>query len=64
MVIFLICLKADQSLILPLSPYAIDKYYGERMTLNYCSLYNIPTAVVKFLMYLGQDRILSHNIQV
>ncbi|WP_262374716.1 hypothetical protein, partial [Staphylococcus aureus] len=28
-------------------PYAIDKYYGERTTLNYCSLYNIPTAVVK-----------------
>ncbi len=56
--------KSDQSLILPLSPYAIDKYYGERTTLNYCSLYNIPTAVVKFLMYLGQDRILSHNIQV
>lgn len=43
--------KSDQSLILPLSPYAIDKYYGERTTLN-------------FLMYLGQDRILSHNIQV
>lgn len=28
--------KSDQSLILPLSPYAIDKYYGERTTLNYC----------------------------
>lgn len=56
--------KNDQSLILPLSPYAIDKYYGERTTLNYCSLYNIPTSVVKFLMYLDRDKILNHNIQV
>lgn len=45
--------KSDQSLILPLSPYAIDKYYGERTTLNYCSLYNIPTAVVKFFNVFG-----------
>ncbi|MGT0185809.1 GDP-mannose 4,6-dehydratase [Staphylococcus aureus] len=56
MVIFPDLPKSDQSLILPLSPYAIDKYYGERTTLNYCSLYNIPTAVVKIFNIIGQDR--------
>ncbi|WP_145407831.1 NAD-dependent epimerase/dehydratase family protein, partial [Staphylococcus aureus] len=40
--------KTHQSLILPLSPYPIHKYYPQPTTLNYCSLYNIPTPLLKF----------------
>ncbi|WP_210144060.1 NAD-dependent epimerase/dehydratase family protein [Staphylococcus sp. GDX8P47P] len=48
--------KTNQSPVMPLTPYAIDKYYGERTTLNYYNLYNIPTVALRFFNVFGPNQ--------
>ncbi|MCO5468967.1 NAD-dependent epimerase/dehydratase family protein [Enterococcus faecium] len=45
--------KKETSRIVPLTPYAVDKFAAERYVLNYCSLYNIPTSAVRFFNVFG-----------
>ncbi|WP_025907127.1 GDP-mannose 4,6-dehydratase [Mammaliicoccus sciuri] len=45
--------KKIQSPVMPLTPYANDKYFGERTTVNYYNLYNIPTVVTRFFNVFG-----------
>ena len=45
--------KRIQSPVMPLTPYAIDKYFGERTTVNYFNLYNIPTVATRFFNVFG-----------
>ncbi|MBO1200001.1 NAD-dependent epimerase/dehydratase family protein [Staphylococcus simiae] len=48
--------KTNQSPVMPLTPYAIDKYHGERTTLNYYNLYDIPTVVLRFFNVFGPNQ--------
>lgn len=43
----------SESIIRPLTPYAVDKYSSERYVLNYYSLYGIPTSAVRFFNVYG-----------
>lgn len=45
--------KRENSMINPLSPYAIDKYATERFVINYGRLYNIPTVATRFFNVYG-----------
>lgn len=45
--------KKENSLIDPLTPYAIDKYTSERYTLSYGKLYGIPTVATRFFNVYG-----------
>lgn len=45
--------KSEESMICPLTPYAIDKYASERYVINYGKLYNISTLAVRFFNVYG-----------
>lgn len=45
--------KAEESIIRPLTPYAVDKFAAERYVLNYAHLYNVPTSAVRFFNVYG-----------
>ncbi|MDY5177773.1 NAD-dependent epimerase/dehydratase family protein, partial [Enterococcus faecium] len=40
--------KKEESVIRPLTPYAIDKFAAEQYVLDYCHLYDVPTSAVRF----------------
>ncbi|MEY8513760.1 NAD-dependent epimerase/dehydratase family protein [Lactococcus taiwanensis] len=45
--------KKEESVIRPLTPYAIDKFASEKMALIYNNLYNIPTSATRFFNVYG-----------
>lgn len=45
--------KSEDSIIKPLTPYAIDKFASERYALAYGKLYNIPTVATRFFNVYG-----------
>lgn len=45
--------KTEESTILPLTPYAIDKFASERYVIDYYHLYSIPTVAVRFFNVYG-----------
>lgn len=45
--------KRIDSPVMPISPYAVDKYYGERTLLNYHLLYGLPTVALRFFNVYG-----------
>ncbi len=45
--------KAEESVIKPLTPYAIDKFAAEKYVLAYSNLYNVPTSAVRFFNVYG-----------
>ncbi|GCF93921.1 epimerase [Enterococcus florum] len=48
--------KREESPIIPLTPYAIDKYASERYVANYWNLYQVPTAAVRFFNVYGPNQ--------
>ena len=40
----------------PLTPYAVDKYASERFTIDYESLYGLPTVAVRFFNVFGPNQ--------
>lgn len=48
--------KNEESVIRPLTPYAIDKFAAERYVLAYNNLYNIPTSAVRFFNVYGPNQ--------
>ncbi|BAL62334.1 GDP-mannose 4,6-dehydratase [Melissococcus plutonius] len=48
--------KREESVIRPLTPYAVDKFAAERYVLNYCNLYKIPTSAVRFFNVYGPNQ--------
>ncbi|GEQ38840.1 MAG: NAD-dependent epimerase/dehydratase family protein [Staphylococcus equorum] len=45
--------KKEESVIRPLTPYAIDKFAAEKYTLLYNNLYELPTSAVRFFNVYG-----------
>jgi UDP-glucose 4-epimerase len=45
--------KQEESVIRPLTPYAIDKFAAEKFVLMYNNLYEVPTSVVRFFNVYG-----------
>ncbi len=45
--------KQEESVIRPLTPYAVDKFASERMVLAYNNLYGIPTSATRFFNVYG-----------
>lgn len=45
--------KKEESVIRPLTPYAIDKFSAEKYVLSYNNLYGIPTSAVRFFNVFG-----------
>ena len=45
--------KEEESIIRPLTPYAIDKFASEKMALIYNNLYDIPTSATRFFNVYG-----------
>ncbi|WP_282173957.1 SDR family NAD(P)-dependent oxidoreductase [Cytobacillus firmus] len=45
--------KKEESSIVPLTPYAIDKYASEQYVLSYNKLYNLPTTALRFFNVFG-----------
>lgn len=45
--------KKEESVIRPLTPYAVDKFAAERYVLNYAHLYQVPTSAVRFFNVYG-----------
>ncbi|MBO0470865.1 NAD-dependent epimerase/dehydratase family protein [Enterococcus sp. DIV0242_7C1] len=45
--------KAEESVIRPLTPYAIDKFAAEKYVVDYYHLYQIPTSAVRFFNVYG-----------
>ncbi|WP_314065836.1 NAD-dependent epimerase/dehydratase family protein [uncultured Vagococcus sp.] len=45
--------KKEESVIKPLTPYAIDKFAAEKYVLAYSQLYNVPTSAVRFFNVYG-----------
>ncbi|MCF1618176.1 GDP-mannose 4,6-dehydratase [Tetragenococcus koreensis] len=45
--------KKEESVIRPLTPYAVDKFAAEKYTLLYANLYNVPTSAVRFFNVYG-----------
>lgn len=45
--------KKEESVIRPLTPYAIDKFASEKMAQIYNNLYNIPTSATRFFNVYG-----------
>lgn len=45
--------KQEESVIRPLSPYAIDKFASEKMSMIYNNLYGIPTSATRFFNVYG-----------
>ncbi|CAM3206894.1 NAD-dependent epimerase/dehydratase family protein [Vagococcus fessus] len=48
--------KTEESIIRPLTPYAIDKFAAERFVLTYSKLYNVPTSAVRFFNVFGPNQ--------
>lgn len=48
--------KAEESVIRPLTPYAIDKFAAEKYVLAYNNLYQVPTAAVRFFNVYGPNQ--------
>ncbi|MGM0215629.1 NAD-dependent epimerase/dehydratase family protein [Enterococcus sp. AZ109] len=48
--------KKEESVIRPLTPYAIDKFAAEQYVLNYNHLYRIPTSAVRFFNVYGPNQ--------
>lgn len=48
--------KQEESVIRPLTPYAIDKFAGEKYVLAYNNLYNVPTSAVRFFNVYGPNQ--------
>lgn len=48
--------KKEESVIRPLTPYAVDKFASERYVLDYCHLYDIPTSAVRFFNVYGPNQ--------
>lgn len=45
--------KQEESVIRPLTPYAIDKFAAEKYVVDYFHLYDIPTSAVRFFNVYG-----------
>lgn len=45
--------KQEESVIRPLTPYAIDKFAAEKYVVDYYHLYDIPTSAVRFFNVYG-----------
>jgi UDP-glucose 4-epimerase len=45
--------KREESVIRPLTPYAVDKFASEKMAMVYNNLYNIPTSATRFFNVYG-----------
>lgn len=45
--------KQEESIIRPLTPYAIDKFAAEKYVVDYHHLYNVPTSAVRFFNVYG-----------
>lgn len=45
--------KKEESVIRPLTPYAIDKFASEKMAMIYNNLYDIPTSATRFFNVYG-----------
>lgn len=45
--------KREESVIRPLTPYAVDKFASEKMAMVYNKLYNIPTSATRFFNVYG-----------
>ena len=48
--------KRETSVICPLSPYAIDKFFAERYVLNEYHLHGVPTSAVRFFNVYGPNQ--------
>lgn len=48
--------KKEESVIRPLTPYAVDKFAAEQYVLNYNHLYGIPTSAVRFFNVYGPNQ--------
>ena len=48
--------KTEESIIRPLTPYAVDKFAAEKYVVNYCHLYKIPTSAVRFFNVYGPNQ--------
>lgn len=48
--------KHEESVIRPLTPYAVDKFAAEKYVLNYSDLYGIPTSAVRFFNVYGPNQ--------
>lgn len=48
--------KKEESVIRPLTPYAVDKFAAEQYVLDYYRLYNIPTTAVRFFNVYGPNQ--------
>ncbi len=48
--------KKEESVIRPLTPYAIDKFAAEEYVLDYCHLYDVPTSAVRFFIVYGPNQ--------
>lgn len=48
--------KQEESVIRPLTPYAVDKFAAEQYVLDYCHLYNVPTSAVRFFNVYGPNQ--------
>ncbi len=48
--------KQEESVIRPLTPYAVDKFAAEQYVLNYNHLYGLPTSAVRFFNVYGPNQ--------
>lgn len=48
--------KKEESIIRPLTPYAVDKFAAEQYVLDYQHLYGIPTSAVRFFNVYGPNQ--------
>lgn len=48
--------KKEESVIRPLTPYAIDKFAAEQYVLDYCHLYDVPGTAVRFFNVYGPNQ--------
>lgn len=48
--------KKEESVIRPLTPYAVDKFAAERYVLNYAKLYGVPGSAVRFFNVYGPNQ--------
>ena len=48
--------KKEESIIRPLTPYAIDKFAAEQYVLDLCHLYDVPGSAVRFFNVYGPNQ--------
>lgn len=48
--------KKEESIIRPLTPYAIDKFAAEKYVVDYYHLYGVPTSAVRFFNVYGPNQ--------